>query len=100
MNRRLTDLAKSPAVQWLQKHRRLISWSLLVVAFIAVVRGVFVALPLAFGGATIESLLVKRVRIRRRIGTRAEQPIWYWTFVGVWAWATVYSLVMVLKHSG
>ena len=99
MNHRLTNLAKSPAAQWLRGHRRAISWSLLAEAAIAVIGQVFVALPLAFAGITIEALLVKRTRIRRRIVTRAEQPIQYWVLVGLWTWATVYTLVMFLTHN-
>ena len=98
MNHRLADLANSPTAQWLQRHRRAISWSLLALAFVAVICQVFVALPLAFAGITIESLLVKRTRIRRRIVTRAEQPIQYWMCVGLWVWATGYTLAMVLTH--
>lgn len=70
---------------------------LLIVAFIAVMRGVFIAIPLAFAWLTAEGLLVKRVRARKRIVARAEQPFEYWVYIALWTWATIYSLWHVFK---
>ncbi|MEM9768225.1 MAG: hypothetical protein AAF892_10135 [Cyanobacteria bacterium P01_D01_bin.71] len=99
MHRRLADLGKTPTVQWLQKHRRFLGWLLLFAAFALAICGISIAVPLAFTGITIEALLVKRIRTKRGLVTRADQPLLYWLYVGVGAFATIYSLALLLVYS-
>ena len=94
----MTDPGQLPLIKWLQKHRRAIYWLLLIAAFAAVIRGVFIALPLASAGFTVEALWAKRILARRRIVTRAAQPFQYWIYVAVWTWATLYMLVLFFQR--
>lgn len=93
----MTDPGQPPLSKWLQKYRRAIYVLLLVAAFVAVARGIFIALPIASAAFTAEALLAKRILARRRIITRAEDPFFYWVYISVWTWATLYALVLLFQ---
>ena len=94
----MTNPGQPPLIKWLQKHRNAIYLLLIVAAFVLAARGVYIGLPLASAGFTVEALLAKRILARRRIITRAEQPFFYWVYIAVWTWATLYMLVLLFQN--
>ena len=94
----MTDPGQIPLVKWLKNYRIAIYWLLLIAAFVAVVRGLFIVLPLGFAVFTVEALLAKRILARKKIITRAAQPSLYWIYIGIWTCATLYALVLLFQN--